>query len=605
MSNRKDPAWKYGVEVEMDGHKGYKYLQCKFCDKILKGGVYRMKEHLAGIHGNAAPCGKVTPEVRDEIKTYLEKIESAKKRTQLTREEMIDKCVTLNSQKGSSSGSVTQRGIRGPMDRFLEKDSMDVVEGSKQELDKDARENTCMDIARFFYENGLAFNVANSPSFTNMLRSVGNYGRGLKGPTAHELSTTLLMAEEANTQSIVAEVKKTWIQTGVSIMSDGWKDMRGRQLLNFLVNNPYGTVFLKSVDASDVVKDATLLFELLDSVVEEVGEDLVIQVVTDNASNYKKAGEMLMKKRTRLWWTPCAAHCIDLILEKIGSLPQHENALRKAKKVSNFIYNHGWVLALMRKHTKKELVRAAPTRFATAYLTLDRMLSLKQPLEQMFTSKEWDDCSWAKKADGREIKKIILRDGSFWSSMYYALKTTRPLVNVLRMTDSEKLPGMGFIYGSMDKAKEEIAENLGNEEGAYKEIWKIIDDKWEFQLHRHLHAAAYYLNPRFQYSDNFSTHREIKIGLMVCMEKLIPNEEDRLQANIQLQLFQNKKGLFAYGRQQTVIDKLSPSDWWTTYGDDAPELMGFAVKVLSLTCSSSACERNWSTFNLVCVYLEF
>ncbi|KAK2658705.1 hypothetical protein Ddye_005238 [Dipteronia dyeriana] len=58
MSNRKDPAWKYGVEVEMDGQKGYKYLQCKFCDKILKGGVYRMKEHLAGIHGNAAPCAK-------------------------------------------------------------------------------------------------------------------------------------------------------------------------------------------------------------------------------------------------------------------------------------------------------------------------------------------------------------------------------------------------------------------------------------------------------------------------------------------------------------------------------------------------------------------
>ncbi|KAK2648527.1 hypothetical protein Ddye_016016 [Dipteronia dyeriana] len=215
------------------------------------------------------------------------------------------------------------------MDRFLEKDTVDDVEGNKQGLDKDARENTCMDIARFFYENGLPFNVANSPSFTNMLRLVGNYGCGLKGPTAHELSTTFLMAEEANTQSIVAEVKKTWIQTGVSIMSDGWKDMRGRQMLNFLVNNLYGTVFLKSVDASDVVKDATLLFELLDSVVEEVGEDLMIQVVTDNASNYKKVGEMLMKKRTRLWWMPCAAHCIDLILEKIRSLPQHENALSK------------------------------------------------------------------------------------------------------------------------------------------------------------------------------------------------------------------------------------------------------------------------------------
>ncbi|KAK1584274.1 hypothetical protein Q3G72_031480 [Acer saccharum] len=114
----------------------------------------------------------------------------------------------------------------------------------------------------------------------------------------------------------------------------GWvEDMRGRQLINFLVNNPYGTMFLKSVDVSDTINYATLLFNLLDRVVEEVGEDLVVQVVTDNASNCKKAGEMLMEKRKRLWWTPCAAHCIDLILKKIGDLPQHIYALRKAKKV--------------------------------------------------------------------------------------------------------------------------------------------------------------------------------------------------------------------------------------------------------------------------------
>ncbi|KAL6543366.1 hypothetical protein OROHE_010886 [Orobanche hederae] len=33
-----------------------------------------------------------------------------------------------------------------------------------------------------------------------------------------------------------------------------------------------------------------------------------------------------MKRRPRLWWTPCAAHCID------GDLPQHRNALIKSKK---------------------------------------------------------------------------------------------------------------------------------------------------------------------------------------------------------------------------------------------------------------------------------
>jgi hypothetical protein len=36
---------------------------------------------------------------------------------------------------------------------------------------------------------------------------------------------------------------------------------------------------------------------MIDAVVEEVGEDNVIQVVTDNAANCKASGEMLMRKR--------------------------------------------------------------------------------------------------------------------------------------------------------------------------------------------------------------------------------------------------------------------------------------------------------------------
>ncbi|KAL5787132.1 hypothetical protein ACOSP7_004081 [Xanthoceras sorbifolium] len=248
----------------------------------------------------------------------------------------------------------------------------------------------------------------------------------------------------------------------------------------------------------------------------------------------------------------------------------------------------------MQTHTKKDLIRPAPTRFATAYLTLQSMYSLKQPLEQMFTSKEWENCSWEKKADGKEIKKIILRDQTFWDCMSYAVKTTKPLINVLRMTASGTMPGMGFIYGAMDKAKEEIAKNLGNEEGAYKEIWKIIDDKWEFQLHRDLHASAYFLNPRFQYSGNLSTHPEIKLGLLTCMFKLVPNEDDRIEADLQIDTFKNKRGIFAFGQGKSSIYDRSPADWWIQFGDKTPELTSFAVRVLSLTCSSSTCERTFS-----------
>ncbi|CAL8141096.1 unnamed protein product [Prunus armeniaca] len=43
----------------------------------------------------------------------------------------------------------------------------------------------------------------------------------------------------------------------------------------------------------------------------------------------------------------------------------------------------------------------------------------------------------------------------------------------------------------------------------------------------------------------------------------------------------------------------TPANWWKHFGKDTPELTKFAIRVLSLTCSASGCERNWSTFKQI------
>lgn len=39
--------------------------------------------------------------------------------------------------------------------------------------------------------------------------------------------------------------------------------------------------------------------------------------------------------------------------------------------------------------------------------------------------------------------------------------------------------------------------------------------------------------------------------------------------------------------------------WWTVHGTSAKDLKKMAIRILSLTCSSLACERNWSAFERV------
>jgi len=37
--------------------------------------------------------------------------------------------------------------------------------------------------------------------------------------------------------------------------------------------------------------------------------------------------------------------------------------------------------------------------------------------------------------------------------------------------------------------------------------------------------------------------------------------------------------------------------WWKSYGGESKELQNLAIRVLSLTCSVTGCERNWSIFD--------
>ena len=115
------------------------------------------------------------------------------------------------------------------------------------------------------------------------------------------------------------------------------------------------TIFLKSVDASNKIKDYQYIYGLLKDVVKEVGEKNVVQIVTDNGSAFVKAGKKLMKKYS-LFWTPCAAHCIDLIFEDIGKKDIIACVIHDARAVTNFIYNHGWLLSQMREVCKGEIV---------------------------------------------------------------------------------------------------------------------------------------------------------------------------------------------------------------------------------------------------------
>jgi len=65
-------------------------------------------------------------------------------------------------------------------------------------------------------------------------------------------------------------------------------------------------------------KNANYLYKLMDDILERIGEDVVVQVVTDNEASYKAAGKKQQEKKKHLYWIPYATYSLDLMMEDIG-----------------------------------------------------------------------------------------------------------------------------------------------------------------------------------------------------------------------------------------------------------------------------------------------
>ena len=62
-----------------------------------------------------------------------------------------------------------------------------------------------------------------------------------------------------------------------------------------------GTFFIKSIVASAISKTTDKVYKMMDDIIEAVGEENIVQILTDNATNYKLVWQMLMEKRNKLY----------------------------------------------------------------------------------------------------------------------------------------------------------------------------------------------------------------------------------------------------------------------------------------------------------------
>ena len=217
--------------------------------------------------------------------------------------------------------------------------------------------------------------------------------------------------------------------------------------------------------------------------IKEVGETNVVQIVTDNGSAFVKAGKLLMKKYN-LYWTSCAAHCIDLMFEDIAKRATVSELITNARKITNFIYNHGWFLAKVRKVCGGDIVRPRATRFATNYIALESLLKKRADLKKIFISDEWASHKLSRSTIGHDVE-VLMFDHTYWEKVSKLVSIYEPLYTVLRIVDSEVIPTLPFVYELIRVMKQNL-----HQLNAKDWVKTIIADHWDKTLKHLLHAAG-------------------------------------------------------------------------------------------------------------------
>ena len=144
--------------------------------------------------------------------------------------------------------------------------------------DKDKVDDQC---AEFQYTSVIPLNVIKNPAFAKFCDMVARYGVGYKPSSYYNIRDKLLKRAVEKTDVMLQEFRDEWKKTDCSIMYDGWTNKKRRSICNFLVNSPKGTVFLYSLDTSDISKIANKVLKMLGDVVDFVGEENVVRVITE------------------------------------------------------------------------------------------------------------------------------------------------------------------------------------------------------------------------------------------------------------------------------------------------------------------------------------
>uniref|UniRef100_A0A803LVV8 DUF659 domain-containing protein n=2 Tax=Chenopodium quinoa TaxID=63459 RepID=A0A803LVV8_CHEQI len=531
----------------------------------------------------------------------LAKLRKLHRESEDYKKSLLTKVPPFSNEPISSHTSTEATSVRlGSSDNVKKRKSNNTISDA---FNMKSRDQLDSEIARMFYTEGLSFNLARNPYYVSSYTIAANSNlSGYKPPGYNKLRTTLLCKEKENVDRLLQPIKATWKTKGVSIVSDGWSDPQRRPLINIMIASETGPMFMKAIDCSGEIKDKDFIATLLSEVIDEIGDQNFVQIITDNASNCKAAGELVEAKNV--------LNNVEVYDECHWITEVHVDALF----IKNYMMNHSMRLSMFNKFSPLKLLCIADTCFASIVCMLKRLKLLKTSLQSMVIIENWSLYKDDRRGQASHVREKIL-DEIWWDKVDYILDFTRPIYDMIRVCDTDK-SSLHLVYERWDIMVQGVKDAIYKKEGKqdYEEstffnvVKGILSSRWS-KGSTPLHSLAHSLNPRF-YTEEWlnevpgrvapSADNEISTQRLQCFRRLFQSLNERFKINTEFAIFSQKsEGIFLNIDCMHDMALMDAKNWWATYGSQVPMLQGLAYKLLGQPSSSSCSERNWSTYKFI------
>lgn len=588
------------VLVEPKKKTEHPQVQCKFCDHTWWGGATKHRQHWIrpAVGSEVSGCEPESEEkqkARDDfVKSLSEWLAKKEEERAASAKRSGTQPAAKRPRQGSSSD--TPSSSRGARQSTL-------IEANNAI----AKEAANAAVSRFFAACGVPYNVAESSFFKDMIKVVSVVGGSYVVPHRNTLRTTLLAKEKTSVEASLEPIRETIKALGCTLTSDGWSDRRSRPLLNFLAVCPEGEMFIEAVDTSNETKSAEYMAEQVNAVIKRHNIDVkdIVHVVTDSAAACRLSGELLEEEHGHLVWTPCTTHQLDLLLESLGKLHWMSETIKDGRSIVTFITGRHKSLALYRTKSlrgeidasKKELLKPGETRFASAFIMLQRLLEVKDALRQTVVDDEWPKWLTGKpyEEEGERVADLIL-SSQFWKKVEDVVKVSEPIVQFLRLTDG-RAPIVGKIYYRWFKLIEKLLD-MDCMTGNQKEcVVAAARARWD-KGHTIIHSVGYCLDPEYRSHDQYS-NPEVKKNFKMYLKRCFPDTKELAEAEAEYRRYKSTTGEWTSSNAMLNAQAMAGHLWWQEYCADLPLIRKVAMRVLAQCSSSSSCERVWSTFDFI------